>query len=532
VTTLLSFLGILVLVVACVNYANLATAQATSHVKEVGMRKVLGAGRNEIWGQYWFEALVLAAIAAIASLALIWLAAPLIAQVTFIDLRTGLFSSPTPLIVVAIAVCLVSLIASLYPVLIVSRVRPVEAVRAGSMKGGPKKAILVLIGAQFAVASWLLIVLTVVNGQNSFLRQSNLGGEDVIVFATDDDSRAIGSDALRDDLASSAAVKSVTEIDYLPWSNYDNYLGFTRQADGGGTGISVFQSRVGFDFFETFDTELVAGRVFDPERNDGTSELYASEDPADLLQIVVNTPLVEQLGFESPGEAIGEIIYFTRNFQDTTGISVRLEIIGVIEPKPLVFSANENRANAYVLRPSESFYLVAARLDGNRVERGLDELRAAIEARNPEALAKFQFMDEVFETGFRTFNAVNSAFLILSVLAFMVSLIGLFAMAVFIANRRRHEIGVRKTLGATTGEVTRLLLKDFTIPVLIGNLIAWPIAYFSANAYLSTFLERIPLTPLPWILSLIITLIIAWIAVGGQAWRAARVKPSEVLRYE
>ncbi|MEM1104971.1 MAG: ABC transporter permease [Pseudomonadota bacterium] len=532
VTTLLSLLGLLVLVVACVNYANLATAQATSHVKEVGMRKVLGAGRAEIWGQYWFEALLLAIAAAIISLALIWFAAPVIANLTFIDLRAGLFSSLTPLAIIALGVVAVSLLASLYPVVIVSRVRPVEAVRAGSMKGGPKRAILILIGAQFAVASWLLIVLSVINAQNGFLRQANLGGEDVIVFATDDDSQAIGSEILRADLAQSSAIKSVTEIDYLPWSNYDNYLGFSRQADGGGNEVSVFQTRVGHEFFETFDMTLLAGRVFDPDRSDGTADLYRSDDPGDVLQIVIDAPLARSLGFATPGEAIGEAVYFSRSFKDTTGIDVRLEVIGVIAPKPMVFSANENRSNAYILTPEAGAYIIAARIDAGRVDQALGELRSAIAARNPDALPRLQFMDEAFESGFRTFSAVNSAFLILSLLAFAVSLVGLFAMAVFIANRRRHEIGVRKTLGATTGQVTGLLLKEFTVPVLIGNLVAWPLAYSAANAYLGTFLSRIDLTPIPWIASLVITLLVGWIAVGGQAWRAARIKPAEVLRYE
>jgi putative ABC transport system permease protein len=144
----------------------------------------------------------------------------------------------------------------------------------------------------------------------------------------------------------------------------------------------------------------------------------------------------------------------------------------------------------------------------------------------------YQFLDEIFERSYETFGKVNQAFAALAAVALLISMIGLLGMAVQIANRRVHEIGVRKTLGASTGQVVRMLLLDIGKPVLIANVIAWPLGYVAAHAYLSIFMHRIIVTPAPFLLTLLFTVLIAVLAVGGQALRAARVRPAEVLNSE
>jgi putative ABC transport system permease protein len=143
-----------------------------------------------------------------------------------------------------------------------------------------------------------------------------------------------------------------------------------------------------------------------------------------------------------------------------------------------------------------------------------------------------RFLDEIFDESYETFGRMNQLFTTLALMAFFISIVGLLDMAIQVVNRRRHEIGIRKTLGASASQLVRLMLKDFGKPVVIANLIAWPLAFLAANIYLSVFMHRIALTPLPFVLSLVLMLLVAWLTVGGQALKSSRVRPAEVLNCE
>ena len=207
-------------------------------------------------------------------------------------------------------------------------------------------------------------------------------------------------------------------------------------------------------------------------------------------------------------------------------------IIGVVETVPLVYGIGNIRSNFYALARYGGEMNLMIRIDRNRVQEGIEAIETMVKSRDPNAVVNLRFTDDEFERNFQTYQGINVGFMGLSLIAFAISTIGLFAMAVFTTLQRRHEIGVRKTLGASTGDVTLQLVKEFTWPVLIANLIAWPIAYYAAMLYLHNFMQRMSLTPLPWIIGLLVTLLIAWVAVGGQAFKAARVKPAEVLKSE
>jgi len=179
----------------------------------------------------------------------------------------------------------------------------------------------------------------------------------------------------------------------------------------------------------------------------------------------------------------------------------------------------------YFLPDGSGSQQVLIRVSGEHLAEARDVIDEKWLKLSPNVPVARQFVDEVFERSYAAFSRVNTMLAALAML-------GLFGMAVFVATRRRHEIGVRKTIGARTSQVILLLLRDFSKPVVIANLIVWPIAYFAMQAYLSVFVHRIAMTPWPFLGSLAIALAIAWLAVGGQTVRAARLKPAEVLRYE
>jgi putative ABC transport system permease protein len=183
-----------------------------------------------------------------------------------------------------------------------------------------------------------------------------------------------------------------------------------------------------------------------------------------------------------------------------------------------------------MLRPNLNFQIV--RLSADDVSGGLAAIDALWKRLSPQNPINRDFMDELFERSYETFARINQVFAGLALVAVSIAVIGLFGMAVQVARRRVHEIGVRKSVGARSGQIVAMLLRDFAKPVLIANLIAWPFAYFAAQQYLNVFIQRMTLTPLPFVLSLVIAVAIACIAVSGQALRAARVSPATVLRFE
>ena len=530
-------MGLIILLVSCINYANLATAQAAGYAKEVGLRKVVGAGRNSVMTQYWLEALLLTVIGGLIALVLLALISPVLKAQAGIDLMNGLRLNPLFMPVLIGLVLMVSVLASLYPVAFLSRVRPVEALRSGKIKSGNQFLTQILVGTQFAAASTLLILVLVVGQQNRFMRDIAVQPEnDLVAVLVDGASTSIGTDELRQSLSSSAAVKSVSGINYVPWSNYVNYMELVTTRDASANKAVSTTTRVDYNFLDTFQAKLVAGRDFDPQIETWGEPAFDQEniEIEDLgvdYSVIVDRTYAVALGFASPEEAIGKPLYLTPQLRESFGRDPTLRIIGVIETVPLVNGIGDVRSNLYELA-NYSGNLPAIRIDKNNVKAGVAAIEKAVKDRNPDAAVTMRFTDNEFERSFRTYDGISKGFTGLSLIALAISSMGLFAMAVFTAIQRRQEIGIRKTLGASTWEVTSLLIRDFSRPVLIANIIAWPLAWYAANTYLKGFMQHIDLTIVPWVLGLMFTLIIAWVAVGGQAFSAARVKPAEVLKSE
>lgn len=528
-------MGLIILLVSCINYANLATAQAAGYAKEVGLRKVVGAGRNSVMLQYWLEALLLTVFAGALALALLFLASPVLQAQAGINLINGLRLNPMFLPVLIILVLLVSILASLYPVAFLSRVRPVEALRSGKIKSGNQLLTQLLVGVQFAAASALLILVLVVGEQNRFMRDTVLQPEkDVVAVLVDGASTSIGTDQLREALSNESSIKSVSGINYVPWDNYVNYMEVTRSREADADTVTSTVTRFDYNAIETFQAELLAGRDFDPEL-ETWGEPGFDEENADLsnadISVLIDETYARELGFETPEAAIGQNLYLAPQLRESFDFDPTMTVIGVVKTIPLVYGIGDVRSNIYELA-NYSGNNPAVRIDKDNVREGVAAIERVVKERFPDGAVVMRFTDSEFERNFRTYDGINQGFTGLSLIALAISSMGLFAMAVFTAIQRRQEIGIRKTLGASTWEVTSLLIRDFSRPVLIANIVAWPLAWYAATTYINGFMQHITLTPIPWILGFVFTLLIAWLAVGGQAYSAARVKPAEVLKSE
>ncbi len=330
-------------------------------------------------------------------------------------------------------------------------------------------------------------------------------------------------------------LNTVAAVDQQPWMG-TSVAALTHTRDSNEQFVAPLIYAVTADFFAALDIPLLAGRLFDPAHGEDVfpgifPRAIRMLDPLKTYSIVIDRLTAQQLGWTVPQTAINQIIYVPLGRLGAVDQPVR--IIGVVGDKPLSLTSSGANANMFVFVPDAiGFREILVRVSGRETGKAVAAIDATWNKLAPNVPLSRQFIDEVFDQSYATFTRISQVIAGLSILALVISMLGLFGTAFFIASRRRHEIGVRKTLGASTRQVAALLLRDFSKPIVIANLVAWPFAYWAVQAYLSVFVHRIAITPLPFIASFLIALIIAWAAVGGQTIRAARLRPATVLRYE
>jgi putative ABC transport system permease protein len=410
-------------------------------------------------------------------------------------------------------------------------VRPIEALRMGRVRLGPRFASTVLVGAQFAAASSLLIAVIVMYLQNAALARTGIGStrDQHLVINNFRPVTGVDGQVLRDELARLPQVKGVTQMGAAPWSDNVNLNLLARSPEEGVTTRAAFQNTVGYDFFETMDIPLLAGRTFDRAHNDLPPQNNRSQEgPRQSINVVIDDALAAQLGFRSPADAADQTIYFPAGLGDA---AQPFQVIGVVASRPLFLRGLGATSNIYSLG-GPGMQNIIVRLGAGEVGAGVAAAEEVWRKLAPRSPFQRRFVDEMFNQSFERFARLSEVFVGLAAFAFFISVIGLFGMAVQVASRRTHEIGVRKSVGARKSQIVGMLLRDFSKPVVIANLIAWPLGYIAAQTYLGVFIQRIALTPLPFVASLLIVVAIAWAAVGSQALRAARTNPATVLRFE
>ena len=376
ITTLLLVLGTLVLVVACVNYANLATAQAARRAREVGLRKALGANRRRVMLQYLAESAVLTGIATVLSLVVVRLVAPLLRNAVDIDLRLSLFDGAGFWLFLAMLLGTVTVLGGAYPALVLSRVAPVTALRVGRSRIGPRFAGTVLVGVQFAAASFLLIVVLVMYGQNRELERTGLGGttDRLVMIANAPQFSEVDNELLRKELERLPQVRGVSEISTPPWSPQVNLVGFARTPDADATAVTTYLNTVGYDFFSTLGFTVLAGRGFDRDHGEDAFRGFnlAQLNDGRPINAVIDASLAAKLGFASPDAAIDQTFFIPDNFTRAFGgKAVEVRAIGVVADKPLLLRGATS--NIYWLQPGQAFQVV--RVAANDVSGGLAAIR-------------------------------------------------------------------------------------------------------------------------------------------------------------
>ena len=512
----LAGIGLLVLLIACINFVTLSLARSTTRAREVGMRKVLGAHRIQLMKQFWGEALLLSLVALVFGLVLAGLVLPEFNALTGRELSLLSSGGWSSIMLLVVLIGTVALVSGAYPAVVLSGFRPASvlkgehAVRKVRFSRG-------LVVAQYAISVGLIFCTIVMYRQLDYLLNKDIGFEDDQVVVVDagglserEDDLAV--EAFRSGTASYPNVSHVLRTGYAFTKSYDEY---SWTAPDGRT-IRAHMLGIDFDFLDVMKMRLVDGRDF--------SRAFPSDSASSVL---VNQAFVRTYGIEQP------LGYRLEGFGSFFGETAPT-IIGVVHD--FNFRSLHEEVEPAVLNMHPDYYmgmnhiLVKIRPDAVRETLGLlQELWTSI---LPDKPFRYTFLDEDIAAQYQAERRWGRMLTYSSVLAILIASMGLFGLATLSAARRRKEIGIRKVLGATVSGIAALVTREFAVLVCVSAVVAWPIAFFGMREWMGSFAYR---TSIPWWVFTAAALAALGIAVGTvsfHAWRAATADPARSLRYE
>jgi putative ABC transport system permease protein len=510
---LFSALALFVLLVACINFMNLATARAANRAKEIGMRKVVGACRRNIVAQFYGEAFLTVFLAVLGAALLFATLLPAFRQISgkeigldaALNWRFGLGFLAVFL--------LTGLLAGSYPAFLLSALQPVKTLR-GQWRAGARAAAFrrALVVFQFALSAVLLVGTGVVSRQVDHVRTMDPGYEkDHLVYVNLRTDAAGTYPALKTELQGEPLVPAVTASFQPPMDNGMKETGTSWEGKDPEARTYVYYDDVDYDYPEALGLAFVAGRSFSPER------------PADLAGgFLVNERMVKLMGLRSPAEALGRQL----SSWGETG-----PIVGVLKDYHFMSARNVIEPQVISLGRDKLRYAVF-RLKSGRIQASLDRVRAAWSKVNPGHPFEYHFFDEAFDLMYRADERLGTMVKYFAGMGILVACLGLFGLAAFTAAQRTKEIGVRKVLGGSTPGLAVLLGKEFLVWVAFANLLAWPAAYLATSAWLKGFAYRASYGWWFFPLAAAVSLTAALATVGYQALRAALANPVDSLKYE
>lgn len=511
--TALSLVGLFILVIACINFINLATAQSVLRSKEVGIRKVLGSSKSQLVIQFLAETFLITLISLAIAIVMACIMLPFVNNLLQTSVRVQ-FNIPLITFLLGILV-VVTLLSGAYPAMVLSGFNPITALKSkltSNMVGGisMRRALVVF---QFAVAQVLIIGTLIVVGQMNFFRNADMGFDKeaiVTVPNANDSLRLTKTDALKMELMQLPGVKSVSLSAFSPIdkAQWDSDFKFDNEAKK-----APFRADFKWadaDYFKTYNIQFVAGGPY---------------KTADTINgFVVNELMVKKLGFKRPEDIIGKRI----DFWDGQMVA---PIVGVV--KNFNGSSLKSEMQPTVLA---SFKMVCGltniKLEPRRAKETLAEIERLWKKTYPDFVYEYQFLDDKIASLYEHENKLSQLYKIFAGIAIFISCLGLYGFVSFMAVQRTKEVGIRKVLGASVANIVYLLSKEFTILIGIAFLIATPLAYYLMHRWLQNFAYRINIGVGIFLSTIVIAEIIAWLTVGYQAVKAAVVNPVKSLKRE
>jgi len=502
-------LGLIVLIIACINFMNLSTARSEKRAKEVGVRKAIGSGRKELIRQFLSESMLISALSFVFALAIVLVALPFFNKLTdkAMSLQIG---NPIFWGVMVLFTILTGLLAGSYPAFYLSSFNPVSVLK-GNFKAGKSSSLprKILVVVQFACSVVLMIGTVVVYRQIQFGKNQPIGfNNKSLVTVSWSDDIAKSFDAFQQEMLRTGAVVSICKSNSPPSEIYSNNNGWEWKNSQPVEKTVVFSTiATEYDYTKTMGIKLLEGRDF-------------SRDFADSSSVILNEAAVKRMGLKNP---VGEMLKWNDRPMTVVGVIPDIQMESPYRPiSPLTIIYNKGWVG-----------YVDVRLNPNMsASKAISLIKPIFDKYNPAFPFEYQFADEEYAKKFNYEELVGNLAAIIAILAVFISCLGLFGLASFTAEQRVKEIGVRKVLGASVFNLWQLLSKDFVVLVLIACAVGMPIAYYSMHEWLKSYENKISIGVDVFVLAVVASMFITLVTVSFQAIKAALANPVKSLRTE
>jgi len=519
-----SIIAVFLLLIACINYMNLATARSARRSREVGLRKVFGSYRGSLIRQFLLESILMATGAAAISLVLSELLLPIFNEITSLDVKMNLFTNPEYLIGTLMLGVMIGLISGVYPAFFLSHFQPVNTLKSESVRGSQGALFRkILITIQFTISIVMIIGTLIVIKQLMYSKNKDLGFNKEYLMAISVQNPQIEEQmqSIKQELVSHQSVVSVATSFNMPGTTFNRSPTRVETNEGDIQQMSSQFMQTDFDYLETMEMEIVEGRNFNREIEDTWTQ-----------SLLVNQAAVRKFGWDEP---IGKRVVA---FQDSLGDFHYANVIGVVKD----FHANSMRQEIHPVliwlitddmqyRYRENLRIFV-RLRSEDYRNTIEYINEVWDNFSPNDPIRFVFVDDQLNQLYMAEEKLIILFSYFTFITIFIACLGLFGLAAFTAEQRTKEIGVRKVMGASVLQIIKLLSKDFTKLVILSCFIACPLAYFAMNRWLQNFVYRTSISIWIFIFSGSLALIIALITVSVQTFRSAHSNPVEALKYE
>ena len=519
--TIFSWLAVSIVLIACVNFVNLKTARSNDRAKEIGMRKVIGAGRSQLINQFLVESMLVSLFAICAALLLVVLLLPYFNEISAKEFPVSRIINLQNLAMMAGLGLLAGTAASIYPAFVMSAFKPVATIK-GIFGTGPKGAVLrrILTVGQFTVSTIVIIGTLVVFHQIDYMKNRYLGfskDQKLIIPIRENDSLINDYVAVKDEFTRHPAVMGAAFSSHVPGRGTTSY-GARIIGEGEPKNQGINHIYIDADFLEEYDIETAAGRMYRNDMRTDVSTWYGNG------ALIINEAAVRAFGWQTPAEAVGKRI--------STGYGSRtLEIIGVVRNfhykglqsiiEPLIMEYFPHR-----------FMYISLRINSQNIDEAVSFLKEKWKERYPSYPFEYFFLEADFNNQYKSEEQTGRIIGVFSILGIIIACLGLLGLTASKVKRRTRELSIRKVLGASVMSIEFLLLRDFVKWVAAANLIAWPFAYYLMSKWLDHFAYRISLSLVPFIAALSLSVMVALATIGFQTIKAARSNPADTLRFE
>ena len=515
---ILLFVGLLVLLIACINYVNLVTARSASRLREVGLRKVVGATRVQLMGQFLGESMLIALFAGVPAVLFASAALPFFNEIMGVELNLTDAGSLFVVVFSLFVLLSAGLLAGSYPAFVLSSFEPVRALK-GTLRSRRMGLNQVMVVLQFGISVVLIITTLVVHGQLTFVRSKELGFEKehivILPFFMRDRGLRPKAKTIVNELRAQPGVLRASAF-HAPPGRIDVDTRILRAEGHGDATFKLYWNGIDDSYLDLFGLSIASGRSLI-----GMPDFRKIGENKWETFALINETAAQELGWDDP---VGKSLFYT------TGRPVQIHVIGVV--KDYHNQSLHHDIVPMILENSTSVASVAVRLAPGDLRVQLAMLESVWKQFLPTRPFEYRFLNEVLDAHYRSEMTLQKVCGVFAALSIFISCLGMLGLIAFAVQQRTKEIGIRKVLGASEGKIVLLLTRNFLWLAVIANLIGWPVAYFLMSSWLNDFAYRIELGLPMFVATGLLTLGIVLVTVGGHAWHAACTNPVNALRDE